>query len=181
MEPGHALVVGFGNELRGDDGVGQVVAEAVWSQRHGVPALAGATFIWCAQLLPEMALDLSGASFAVFVDAVYDGGAPGSVHLRRLDHEVAAKDRVGQVAGAWGCWADVSPTALLSLAAELFGAAPPADLVTVSVAVPVIGVGLSPLVREAVPVAVGVVERAIASWQDGNELVTRMNGRRLRA
>ena len=173
MQPGHALVVGFGNELRGDDGVGQVVAEAVWSQRHGVPALAGAAFIWCAQLLPEIALDLSGASFAVFVDAAYDGSAPGSVHLSQLDNEIAPKDRVGQLAGALGCWVDLSPTALLSLSAELFGAAPPAVLVTVSVDVPAIGVGLSPLVRAAVPVAVGVVERAIASWQDGSEPVTR--------
>jgi len=181
MEPGHALVVGFGNELRGDDGVGQVVAEAVWSRRHGVPALAGAAFIWCAQLLPEVALDLSGASFAVFVDAACDGSAPGSVHLRRLDHEVAGKDRVGQVAGAWGCWVDLSPTALLSLSAQLFGAAPPAVLVTVSVDAPMTWVGLSPVISAAVPAAVGAVERAIASWQDGSEPVTRESGRVLRA
>ena len=181
MQPGHALVVGFGNELRGDDGVGQVVAEAVWSQRHSVPALAGAAFIWRAQLLPEIALDLSGASFAVFVDAACDGGAPGSVHLSQLANEIAPNDRVGQVAGALGCWVDLSPTALLSLSAELFGAAPPAVLVTVTVDAPTIGVGLSPVVSAAVPVAVGAVERAIASWQDGSEPVTRESGRVLHA
>ena len=102
------------------------------SQRHGVPALAGAGFIWLAQLLPEIALDLSGASFAVFVDAACDGGAPGSVHLSQLANEIAPNNRVGQVAGALGCWVDLSPTALLSLSAELFGAAPPAVLVTVT-------------------------------------------------
>ena len=88
---------------------------------------------------------------------------PGSVYLSQLDNEVAAKDRVGQVAGALGCWADLSPTALLSLSAELYGAAPPAALVTVSVEAPVIGVGLSPPVRAAVAIAVRVVEDAIAS------------------
>ena len=154
MKQGQALVVGFGNELRGDDGVGQVVAEALWSQRHGTRALAGAAFIWSAQLLPEMALDLSRASFAIFVDAAYDGSAPGSVRFVRLDNDVTPKDPVGQVAGAFGCWVDLSPTALLSLSAELYGAAPPAALVAVSVDVPAIGVGLSPFVQAAVPVAV---------------------------
>jgi hydrogenase maturation protease len=181
MQQGHPLVVGFGNELRGDDGVGQSVAEALWSRRHGVPVLGGVAFIWCAQLVPEIALDLSGASFAIFVDAAYDGRAPGSVHLSQLDEEVAPKDRVGQVAGALGCWVDLSPTALLSLSAELFGAAPPATLVTVSVDVPVMGVGLSPRARAAVPVAVRVVERAIASWHNGSEPVMRTRGRLLRA
>ena len=157
-----------------------------WLRRYGhsvtaYPALAGAVFIWRAQLLPEIALDLSGASFAVFVDAACDGGAPGSVHLSQLANEIAPNNRVGQVAGALGCWVDLSPTALLSLSAELFGAAPPAVLVTVTVDAPTTGVGLSPVVSAAVPVAVGAVERAIASWQDGSEPVTRESGRVLHA
>jgi hydrogenase maturation protease len=164
MQPAHALVIGFGNELRGDDGVGQAVAKALWSRRQRVPALAGSAVIWSAQLVPEMALDLSRSSFAIFVDAAYDAGRAGSVHLSQLDDVVTSRDRVGQVAVALGCWADLSPTALLSLSAELFGAAPPAALVTVSVDVPAIGVGLSPVVRAAVPVAVRLIERAVASW-----------------
>jgi hydrogenase maturation protease len=181
MQQGHGLVVGVGNELRGDDGVGQVVAKTLWSRRHGVPALAGAAFIWSAQLVPEMALDLSGASFAIFVDAAYDGNAPGSVQLRQLDDEVTRKDRVSQVAGALGCWADLSPTSLLSLSAGLFGAAPRAALVTVSVVVPGVRVGLSPVVRAAVPVAVRVVVGAIASWPGVSSPVPQMSGRVLRA
>jgi hydrogenase maturation protease len=167
MQAGRALVVGFGNELRGDDGVGQVVARALWTRRHRAPALAGASFIWSAQLVPEMALDLSGASFAVFVDAAYDGNAPGSVRLSRLNGAVTAQaDSLGEVVGALGCWADLSPTGLLCLSAELFGAAPPAALVTVSVDVPGVGACLSPVVRRAVPAAVGAVEGAIAAWRD---------------
>ncbi len=181
MQPGHALVVGFGNELRGDDGVGQVVVEAAWSQRHDVPALAAAAFVWSAQLVPEIALDLSGASFAIFVDAAYDGNAPGSLHLIRLDNEVTPKDRAGQVGGTLGCWTDLGPTALLSLSAEVYGAAPTAALVTVSVDVPAIGVGLSPVVRAAVPVAVRLVERAITSWQDASDPDAPIGGRFLRA
>ena len=160
---GHTLVVGFGNELRGDDGVGQVVAEALWSQRHDVPALAGATLhlvrrSWC----PRWRSTCPRSGFAVFVDAAYDGGPPGLVHLSQLDNEVKPKAG-GRVAGAVGCWVDLSPATLVSLSAELFGAAPPTALVTVSVEVPAIGVGLSPPVRAAVPVAVRVVEDAIAS------------------
>ncbi len=177
MHQRQALIVGFGNELQGDDGVGQVVAKALWSQRHDLPALSAAAVIWCAQLVPEIALDLSGVSFAIFVDAACDGSAPGSVHLVRLGEEVTAVDRVGEGAGALGCWTDLSPTALLALSAELYGAAPPAALVTVSVVAPEIGWGLSPVVRAAVPVAVGVVMRAIASWQDATEPVAPTSGR----
>ena len=162
--------------------VGTTPSARWWLRRYGpsvngVPTLGGAAFVWCAQLLPEMVHDLSGASFAVFVDAAYDGSAPGSVHLSQLDNEIAPKGRVGQPAGALGCWVDLSPTALLSLCAELFGAARAAVLVTVSVDVPAIGVGLSPLVRAAVAVVVGVVERAIASWRDASEHVTGTSGR----
>jgi hydrogenase maturation protease len=176
MQPGHPLVVGFGNELRGDDGVGPVVVRTLWSQRHGVPALAGTVFSWAAQLVPEMAVDLAGASFAIFVDAAYDGGVPGSVHLVPLANEVAPQDRVGQLNDALGCWADLSPAALLSLAAELYGAAPPAALVTVSVDVPFIGVGLSPVVSAAVPVAVRLVTEAVAFQRGVGEPVTQMSG-----
>ncbi len=181
MQPGPVVVVGFGNELRGDDGVGQVLAETLWWRRHRVPGLAAARFIWSAQLVPEIALDVSRSSFAIFVDAAYDGAPPGSVHLSRLVYDVTPGDREDGLDVALGCWVDLSPTALLSLSAELYGAAPPAALVTVSVDVPEIGVGLSPPVRAAVPIAVRVVEGAIASWRSASKPVTEMTGPALHA
>jgi hydrogenase maturation protease len=181
MQQGNALVVGFGNELRGDDGVGQVVARALWSERHCAPALAGTEFVWSAQLVPEIALDVSRSDLAIFVDAAYDDALPGSVHVSPLDNEVTPQGGVGFLNDALGCWADLSPAGLLSLSAELYGAAPPAALVTVSVDVPLIGVGLSPVVRDAVPVAVRAVVRAITFWRGVGKPVPQMSGRALNA
>ncbi len=58
------LVIGYGNTLRGDDGVGQLVAVAVskW-QLPGVIALERH------QLTAELAEPLSRAAIAIFVDS----------------------------------------------------------------------------------------------------------------
>jgi hydrogenase maturation protease len=164
-QPGPVLVIGYGNDLRGDDGVGQAVAKHLWSACDGAPELAGTSFVWSVQLVPEMALDLSRASFAVFVDAAYDAGSPGSVNVHQLDNSVRAEGPIAAGASVSGCWLDLSPTGLLSLSVELYGHAPPADLVTVSVGAPTISPGLSPAVRTRVPAAALAVKRAIASWR----------------
>ena len=75
--PGELLIIGCGNSLRGDDGVGMEVVRALWAQREGIPDLRHAGFMWSQQLLPELALDLSRSSLAIFVDAASDGGRPG--------------------------------------------------------------------------------------------------------
>ena len=58
------LVIGYGNELRGDDGVGPAAARAVagWN-RPGIVALD------VHQLTPELADDVGQAGYVVFVDA----------------------------------------------------------------------------------------------------------------
>ena len=59
MGAAKVFVVGYGNPLRGDDGVGQEVAQVLARQRHHLPALAGTDVMSTHQLVPEMALDLS--------------------------------------------------------------------------------------------------------------------------
>ena len=58
------LVIGYGNELRGDDAAGLRVAEAVeaWNREDTRVLLAR-------QLLPEMAEEVAGARVVLFVDA----------------------------------------------------------------------------------------------------------------
>lgn len=60
----HFLVIGYGNELRGDDGVGPWVARAVseWNL-PSVKALA------VPQLLPELTDEMAKANHVIFVDA----------------------------------------------------------------------------------------------------------------
>jgi hydrogenase maturation protease len=165
MHPRLALVVGYGNELRGDDGIGQVVVRLLNSQQQEVAELADASFIWSPQLVPEIALDLSGAGFVVFVDAVQDGQPPGSVSVRPLSSDDGAQCGLDRRTLAAACWVDLSPVGLLLLSADLFGSEPPGVLVSVSVGEPTTGLGLSAPVRAAVPVAAHAVVRAIRSWR----------------
>ena len=66
------LVIGYGNELRGDDGIGPRVAEAVAARNH-----PGVRVRIVCQLVPELAAELAEARTVIFVDALMDpdGGA----------------------------------------------------------------------------------------------------------
>ena len=63
-----ALVIGYGNTLRGDDAVGQVVARAL----AGEAAIEGVEVIACHQLMPELAECIDAADLVVFIDAAAD-------------------------------------------------------------------------------------------------------------
>lgn len=73
------LLIGYGNTLRSDDGVGPSVVEAI-DQRQ----LLGVRSLTCHQLGPELAADLATAGRVLFVDARWQtaaetearGGAP---------------------------------------------------------------------------------------------------------
>ena len=72
--PAGLLVIGYGNTLRSDDGVGPKVADAV-----AALALIGVRALACPLLTPELADPVSQARVAVFVDAAVD--APLEVQL----------------------------------------------------------------------------------------------------
>lgn len=65
------LVVGYGNDLRSDDGAGRWVADRVdeWVERLG---LDGVEVRSMAQLTPEVSLAAAGCDLVVFVDASVD-------------------------------------------------------------------------------------------------------------
>jgi hydrogenase maturation protease len=75
---GDFLVIGYGNLLRSDDGVGVKVAEAVEALH-----LPGVNTLVCQQLSPEHAEPISRARLVIFVDAAVD--APKTVQLRKLE------------------------------------------------------------------------------------------------
>ena len=67
MNDGGALVIGYGNPLRGDDGFGCSAAGLLAAD----PRLDGATVLGRHQLTPELATDIAGASLvggAAFTD-----------------------------------------------------------------------------------------------------------------
>lgn len=113
-EDGGLLVIGYGNTLRGDDGVGPRVAEAI--ARMQLPSVR--TLV-CQQLSPEHAEPISRADTVVFVDAAVD--APHEVQLRPLQ----PGDSTQLMAHA------ADPRTMLALARDVFGHAPQAWWLTI--------------------------------------------------
>jgi len=113
-QPAGFLVIGYGNTLRGDDGVGPRVAEAV--EKLDLP---GVRTLICQQLSPEYADPVSRAHTVVFVDAAVD--APREVQLRRLEP--------GESSQLMAHAAD--PRTMLALARDVFGHAPLAWWLTI--------------------------------------------------
>jgi hydrogenase maturation protease len=112
---GKTLVIGYGNTLRSDDGVGQHVALAVAS--WGLPGLET---IVVHQLAPELAEPLALAELAIFVDA-HQAEIGAAVKVSLLE----AANSVRAVAHA------SDPRWLLALAEAAYGRRPRAWLVKV--------------------------------------------------
>jgi hydrogenase maturation protease len=105
------LVVGYGNPLRTDDGVGWHAARLLAAD----PRLADAQVLARHQLAPELAADVSRASLVVLVDANADGD-PGSVTVGQVRPEPATS-------ASWSH--HLTPEALAGLAETLYGPVPP--------------------------------------------------------
>jgi len=137
------LVIGYGNPLRSDDGVGWHAA----GRLVGDPRLDGAEVITCQQLTPELAADVARASLVVLIDASVHRGGPGSVAVRRI------QPRGDPPPLAWSHHLDAA--ALAGLASALYEATPPMVVVSVACATLALGERLSPILQRALP---GVVE-----------------------
>jgi hydrogenase maturation protease len=135
------LIVGYGNPLRSDDGVGWHAARRLATD----PRLAGARVLAHHQLAPELAEDVSQASLVVLVDAAAEGD-PGSVSVRQIEPRPATP-------AIWSHHLD--PETLAGLAEALYGAIPPIVLVSVAAATFAEGDGLSSALQQALA---GVVE-----------------------
>ena len=112
------LVIASGNPLRGDDGVGWHVAEALRQE----PRTFGLAVKTVQQLTPELADEISQAEIVIFVDAA-ESQQQGSVAVVPLEQSPQSTAPFTH---------SLTPAALLSLARELYGKAPDkAFLVTV--------------------------------------------------
>ncbi len=112
--PAGLLIIGYGNTLRGDDGVGPRVAEAVAALN-----LPGVRTLACQMLTPELADPISRAAKVIFVDAAVD--APKEVQLRKLE----PNETLQLMAHA------ADPRTMLALARDVFGHAPQAWWLTI--------------------------------------------------
>ena len=137
-----ALVVGYGNPLRGDDAVGRIVAQAL-------AGTAGVDVVSCQQLLPELAEKLAAVNLAIFVDAAVDLPA-GEVRTEQV--EADALTALGHHA---------NPATILGLAKALYGAAPIAFLVSIGAGSLEFRQTLSEGVTAAVPKAIAAVRQLL--------------------
>lgn len=140
------LVIGYGNTLRGDDGVGPRVAEAVGNLR-----LPGVRTLICPLLTPELADPISRAEKVIFVDAAVDV-SPG-VQWRKLRPYVSSQIMAHAA----------DPRTMLALARDVFGHAPEAWWLTI----PAVDLGFheefSPAVQRNVGMAVGKIREFCGS------------------
>ena len=147
MTAAGVLVVGYGNQLRGDDGFGCHAAGVLAAD----PRLKGATVLARHQLTPELAADIAGASLVVMIDASVDG-APGSVAVRSIQPR---RDSLL----SWSHHLD--PAALAGLAQALYDHVPPIVLISVAGAAFADGDRLSPALQRVLPEVVERVTRVV--------------------
>jgi hydrogenase maturation protease len=156
---GGVLVVGYGNVLRTDDGLGWHAAERLADDPRFDGVVLGRH-----QLTPELALDLSAAAFVVLVDASH-GPPAGTFTIARVE---PATD-----AGTTTWSHHLSPPGLVALAHELYGEAPDVFLVSCGVESLELGERLSPVVEAALPQVVDAVVELVASRAAGPDAVGR--------
>ena len=122
------LIIGCGNPMIGDDGIGPHIAETVatWD-RPGVRSLS------CHQLTPECAAELATATETIFIDA-----APHTTHIELQPLEATAEE-------SYSAGRPLTPQSLLSLTQSAYGHTPTAWLLTVPAAQFSLGRRLSPL------------------------------------
>ena len=138
------LIIGYGNPLRRDDGIG-------WRVADRLATLAGdaAKVLTVHQLTPELAEPISKAGLVIFIDACYAGRA-GSWTC-----ETISPDQESPAAFTHY----FAPENLLGYAKAIFGAKPKALLISVAGASFDCGDQLSPAVAGIVPEIVATVSQ----------------------
>ena len=148
MTPG-ALIIGYGNVLRSDDGIGWHVVEHLAADAR----FDGLMILQRHQLTPELALDVSRADLVVLVDATQERPAA-----------TFAIERLIPMRTATTTWSHrMDPSTVVALARELYGRAPEVDVLSVGVASMDVGDRLSPALEAIVPHVVDALAALIAA------------------
>lgn len=133
-----ALLIGIGNELRGDDAAGPEVVRRVEAAGRRGGGGSGWRTLSLHGLTPELADDLALAEVVVFVDATT---APLSApRCSALQPSAASERLLGHA---------LSPAALLGLCQALHGRHPTAELIEIPACSFELGAPLSPLAAAA--------------------------------
>jgi hydrogenase maturation protease len=149
----HTLIIGYGNPLRGDDGVGPHAAELL-ADRDGatLPLLPDdVQVLICHQLTIELAPQIAEADRLILIDARATG-EPGSIEQCILTPAIPDRSSLTHHIDAQG---------LLAAAQILYGHAPETVLLTVSGGSFDCGETLSPAVAAALPDLLARIRQAV--------------------
>jgi len=140
------LVIGYGNQLRTDDAIGQKITH-IMKQRLNDEAVKVTTAY---QLTPELVEPICNSTLVVFIDACV-GATPGRIVWEFVDPHPEAKLFTHHV----------SPGTLLDAAHEFYGAVPEAILISITGADFEYGSDLSPEMNRMLPHITDQIEAII--------------------
>lgn len=135
--PSRILVIGYGNTLRGDDGLGWHAAERL----RDVLIRRDVSVMTCHQLTMDLSEPISQATHLILIDAS-TGPTPGIIAVNPVQADRALVDSMHH---------HMPPAALLAYTQALFGECPPTWLWTITAANYDFGDSLSPAVERALP------------------------------
>jgi hydrogenase maturation protease len=142
------LIIGYGNDLRGDDAAGQIVSRRI--EEWGIPDI---TTIDTHQLTPELAFDLSLVDYAVFIDA-YVSEEEDIVKINEIEPE----DVDIITTGHFG-----SPQGTLQLSKSIYGSYPKAWLIAIPGKMFEFSEELSEITEKGVQTALEMIRKIIES------------------
>jgi hydrogenase maturation protease len=142
------LILGYGNTLRRDDGLGIYAAQTLASTALPVDVEVRA----CHQLSPELSVTLAQVERAVFIDVALaaDGEKPGMIKIRELHPRTTQPS---------GITHHFDPETLLAMAETLYGHTPRATLFSVTAEKFDLKEGLSPEVDAILPALVDEIKK----------------------
>lgn len=149
------LIIGYGNPLRADDGVG-------WQTARRLAGLLQDEFVETLalhQLTPELAEPISRADLVIFIDASQEG-SPGSWKCERLVANTTAGNSLAH---------HFTPESLLAYAQAIFRASPFALVISVAGESFAYHEQLTPSVEKALPQVIEHVCEQIARLQSKPE------------
>jgi hydrogenase maturation protease len=141
----YILVIGYGNQQRGDDGIGPRVAETIAAVNH-----PGVRVRSVFQLVPELAAELAEAQIVIFVDALVEASHR-AIKLEPIAVEVISD---------WGTHS-ADPRTLLALTRAVYRRAPEAWWLTVPGREFGLGEGLSSAAEGGVRQAIARIRELI--------------------
>ena len=154
----HPLIIGIGNPLRSDDGLGWTVAEQLYRE-CGMDCAIHPVY----QLTPELAQEMAAVNLVVMIDASREG-EPGELRIRPVSLSAYGRDssRPGAVGTHY-----TTPEELVALTSAVYGQCPPVVVVTMTGADFSIGEQFSSIVARRIPLVSAVVRQVCTNGFEG--------------